>query len=154
MADKYSWSTGYKSDIDEEHFSMSMKIKWNYTNSEIIERKGFGKELNKSMAEIIANKTEPYVPWGPNHIKRSGHILSHEGGQLSRSRRVYANKTGGTIVWTAQYAEAQYTGPNTWNRYRKVHPLATSQWNEVAWMNHEDEIMRKVTAIRREMSRP
>lgn len=154
MPNEYSWSTGYRSDIDEEHYSMNMKIKWNYTNSEIIERKGFGKTLNKDMAKIIAGYVEPYVPWGKNHIARGGHYLSHEGGYLSRSRRIYASKEGGTIVWTAQYAEAQYEGPSSWNRYHEVHPKSTSHWNEAAWTYHSSAILRRVDERRRELSKP
>ena len=157
MPNKYSWETGYKSDdvnLDETHYSMNMKIKWNYTNSEIIERKGCGKELNKYMAQTIADYVEPYVPWGPLHIMRRGHVLSHEGGYLSRSRRVYANKTGGTITWTAQYAEKQFEGDPRWNRYRAVHPLATDHWSEVGWMNHEQTIVRHIDEYRRMLSKP
>jgi len=153
MANDYSWSTGYRSDIDEEHYSMNMKIEWNYTNSEIIERKGFGKDLNKYMAQTVARYVEPYVPWGKSHVSRYGHILSHEGGYLSRSRRIYANKNGGTIVWTAQYAEAQYE-LITPNRYHEVHPKSTDHWNEVAWMFHSSAIVRSVDAKRRELSKP
>ena len=155
MANTYSWGTGYRSEVtDNEFFSMNMHIEWNYTNSEIIARKGFGKDLNKEMATIVASYVEPYVPWGRIHVSRAGHVLSHEGGYLSRSRRIYANKNGGTIVWTAQYAEAQYEGPSTWKRYHGVHPKSTSHWNEAAWTYHSKAILRRVDEKRREMSKP
>ena len=141
-------------DEDSNSFAVDMKIKWNYTNQEIIERKGFGKELNKDMATIIARYAEPYVPWGKNHISRNAHALSHEGGYLSRSRRIYANKNGGTIVWTAKYADAQYDGSPDWKRYHAVHPKSTDHWIDATWEYHSGAITRAVDEKRRMMSKP
>lgn len=161
MPNQYTATTNFRFDEfpELEKYSMNMKIEWEYTNSEIIERKGFGKELNKYMAETVAFYTEPYVPWGPNHIAKKGHVLSHEGGTLSRSRRIYANKKGGTIVWTAQYADYQYRGEDNskkgpWQRYHAIHPKSTSHWNEAAWQYHSGTIERKVDTYRRSLSKP
>lgn len=126
---------------------VGMKLEWNYSNSEIIERKGFGKELNLYMAKTVAQYTEKYVPWGkPNR--------RHSDGRLTKSVRTYSSKDYGRVVWTAPYAEAQWNGPSTWKRYKGVHPLSTSHWNEMAWTIHGSTIINKVDAKRRELSKP
>ena len=144
MASSYKFETYFN---DEFASFLGMKIEWNYTNKEIIERKGFGRELNLYMAKTVAQYTEKYVPWGKP-------TKNHVDGRLTHSVRTYATKDYGRVVWTAPYAEVQWNGPDTWKRYKGVHPLSTSHWNEMAWTMHGNTIVNKVDAKRRELSRP
>ena len=125
---------------DSESFGVGMKFSWNYTKEEIIKRKGLGKELNLFMAKTCARYFERYVPY------RSG--------RLNNSMRTYSGKDYARIVYTTKYAEKQYEGPDDhWNRYRKIHPLATSHWDRVGWWQHNQTIINKVDAERKRLSR-
>lgn len=140
MSNVTDYDVYFGSEVDEEgnSFRVGVKLKWNYTNDEIIRRKGFGKELNTYMAKTFAGYCDRYVPY-----------LT---GRLSRSKRVYARKTDmGRVVWIAKYAEAQYK--NYPNKGKEFHPLATRFWDKVAWQNHGKTVVRKVDDERRRLAR-
>jgi Minor capsid. len=141
MANKYiDFEEYFKSDDEDSgSYAVGMKFHWNYSNEEIIRRKGFGKELNLYMARTAASYFERYVPY------RSG--------RLNNSVRCYASKEAGRIVYTAKYAEAQYLGPKWWNRNRRHHPLATSEWDKVGWQNHGTTVINKVDKERIRLSK-
>ena len=126
---------------ENDFFKVSLDLRWNYTNKEIIKRKGITKELNLFMAKTFASYCERYVPY--------------KTGRLTRSVRVYASgrNESGRVVWSTKYAEAQYDDPRYAKKSTWHHPLATMYWDRVAWQNHGTTITNKVDKERRRLSK-
>lgn len=132
--------------------SSNFNFEWNYAHSVLVRRKGFGKELNKYFAHLMAQYCNEFVPY--------------VSGTLAGSVRTQATEDHGTITYMAPYAPAQYSGYNgnpdnmdvpftttpPWNRNRSVHPLATSLWDKAAWNQYGSAISRKLNQKRKELS--
>ena len=113
--------------------SQVMDLKWNGSSSAIVNRLGFGQDLNRFFAETLLDYAEPYTP------KKTGN--------LRESAIVTANNSVGRITYNGvNYAKYQYVGPSSWNR---TTPGTTSRWLEYAWTVHKFEISGKVGAQRR-----
>lgn len=124
-------------------------FEWNYSHSVIIKRKGFGKELNKYFADLVADYSDEFVPF-------------HEG-DLSYYVQTFATEDHGTVTYQMPYASAQYTGRwvdgngrehiiNEDNRDRRYHQLATSYWDKAAWSHYGPVIGKELNRKRKELS--
>jgi len=129
-----------KSDIQ-----LDAEFKWNYKHSVIIQRKGFGKELNKYFADLVADYSDEFVPYAE--------------GDLSHYVQTFGAKNHGTVTYQMPYAGPQYTGENgsgvpevNWERKKNPHPLATSYWDKACWATYGDEITKEVNRKRKELS--
>lgn len=132
--------------------SKGYNFKWNFSNSMIIQRKGFNKELNKYLADLIADYSEEFVPY-------------HEG-DLSHYVQTFGAKDHGTVTYQMEYAGPQYVGHwvdrrtgktvyvNEKRRDRRFHPLATSAWTKQAWTTYGTQITQMIDKRRKEMSTP
>ena len=118
----------------------NFSFEWNYSHSIILKRKGFGKELNKYFADLMADYSDEYVPY-------------HEG-DLSHYVQTRATEDHGTVTYQVPYANKQYQGINIneSNRDRRFHPLATSYWDRAAWSQYGSVISRKLNQRRKELS--
>lgn len=120
------------------NFGNKISFEWNYSNSVIIGRKGFGKELNREMAKIMERHMFRFVPY------------LH--GDLSNKTRIRAYNDHATITYTQPYANDQYT--NTQYKHTKTyHPLATSHWDKAAWQSDKSVIGREVNRARKRYSK-
>ena len=122
------------------------KFEWNYSKSLIVARKGFGRELNRYLAEQVAMYSEPYVPY--------------KTGTLNDSVQIKAYSDHASIIYHAPYVGPQYTGMNgsnipesEWKRDTSTHPLATSYWDKYAWSQNSVRIGKAVAARRRSLSK-
>lgn len=109
-------------------------FQWNYSNSIIIGRKGFGKETNKKSAEIFRRYAHPYVPY-----------LT---GKLSQTTRIRAYKDHATITYLMPYAKEQYSNPY-FRHTKTVHPLATHHWDKATWVANKYKITGEINAWRK-----
>lgn len=109
------------------------KIIW---NKDVLEILGFTDGLDYAFAKYLRDLFRPYVPY--------------KTGELARRNRIQKNFTNGgyDIVYDSPYASAQYEGKNgsdmpeyEWDRNKSVHPLATSEWDKWALMDHMDEVI-------------
>lgn len=121
-------------------------FEWNYSHSVIVKRKGFGRDLNKHFADLVADYSEEYVPY-------------YEG-DLSHYVQTRATEDHGTVTYQVPYANAQYTGHwvdangrehfiNEANRCRDFHPLATSYWDKAAWTQYKSVITKELNEYRK-----
>ena len=132
----------------------NISFEWNDSRSMIIKNLGFGQDLNRDAAKILARISEPYVPY--------------KTGNLNSSMYVRATSNMGQIVYTATdirgraYSGYQYNldyGNPEGNdkdvmRTRTVHELATSRWCDWAWYNHKAEITHEVDEARLKYRKP
>jgi hypothetical protein len=113
-----------------------MHFEWNYGEKALVERLGFGKDLNEYFAKTLVQYAEPYTPM--------------EKGNLRDAQRagVSANNQRGYITYPGvSYADYQYFGNDSgWKRHT---PGTTSRWLEYAWTIHKFQISGKVGAYRR-----
>ena len=93
-----------------------------YINTMLADPK-FRTQVNQEFAEIC----DPYVPFVT--------------GQLAENIRVDSNG----ITYEQPYASNVYDSMNVHSK--EFHPLATSQWDEVAFANHKDELTAKTKEI-------
>ena len=121
----------------EKWTNLTAQFNWNFSNEKIIERKGFGRKLNKATADIMRKYMDPYVPY--------------LGGKLSRDVQTYGAKDHATISYRAPYASKQYYGIG-YNHTLSPHPLATALWDKAAWINHKPQIVAEVDAERKRLS--
>jgi len=117
-------------------------FKWNYSNSDIIRRKGFGKELNRFFAQTLYEYSYPYVPYDPYRT---------EGAHLADNVRIRANEDHGTITYQNKYANKIHEGVGM-NFNKQIHPLATAHWEQAAWRQNKDRILAEVDAYRKARS--
>lgn len=120
------------------------RFEWNGSHSAVVRNLGFGKELQRDTAEILYYTSFPYMPY--------------VSGDLSTNVHIQALNDRANIVHSVKYAPIQYEGmtynPKSGryipisNRYLGIHPLATSEWYDVAWLYHKDEITKKVSDAR------
>lgn len=128
----------------------NVKFEWNKSSVKIIHDLGFGKELNKEFANLVAAYSEDYVPF-------------HEG-DLSYYVQTFGAKDHGTVTYQVPYSKAQYQGYWTTKdgrtvhvdenkRDRRYHPLATSRWTEFAWSMHGDQIIAELNRKRKDLAK-
>ena len=140
MADKLNFSKMVGGESGNERGSwvkMTTQFFWNYSNADIIARKGIGKELNKTTADIIARYSDEYVPY-----------LSS---RLSKNVQTYGAKDHGTISYKMPYAANQYYN-ESYIHNLLYHPLATSYWDKAAWNAHKEQITKEVSDARKRLS--
>ena len=117
--------------------SPKMDFHWNYGVGGVVNRLGFGADLNRYFAETLLDYAEPYTPM--------------KTGRLRERANVTANPMNAKITYDGvDYADYQYYGPDSWDR---TTPGTTSQWLDYAWAVHKFEIAGKVGAYRRWHSR-
>ena len=118
--------------------SKRMHFEWNYGEVAMVERLGFGKDLNRKFAETLVKYAEPYTP------KKTGN--------LRNSVEIKSNNQRATITYPGvTYADYQYfADDSTWNRHT---PGTTSKWLDYAWTVHKFQISGEVGAYRRWHSR-
>lgn len=120
------------------NFGKNLSFQWNYSNSVIIGRKGFGKELNRESAKIMERHMFRFVPY-----------LT---GELSNRTRITAYKDHATITYMQPYANQQYTHTE-YKHTKKYHPLATAYWDKAAWSADKNVIGREVNKARKRYSK-
>jgi hypothetical protein len=121
--------------------SKKMNFQWNYGKDAIVQRLGFGADLNRVFAETLVEKSIPYTPYGPSATKDVKEHL--RGGVEINANHMNASITYPDIV----YAQYQYfSNDSAWNRHTAG---TTSRWLEYAWTVHKQQIAGKVGAHRR-----
>lgn len=122
--------------------SSRMHFEWNYGQQALVERLGFGKDMNEFFAKTLVKYAEPYTPLGP----------SKPGTHLRDAVEISANNQRATITYPGvTYADYQYfADDSTWNRHT---PGTTSKWLDYAWTVHKFQISGEVGAYRRWHSR-
>lgn len=118
-------------------FSGSSRFYWEFTPDEIASRKGFGRQFNKAIAEILIKWYEPYVPY--------------KEGPLSTRVQAFGASDHATVTYQMPYASTQYFG-TSFNFTKKYHPLATSYWDKAAWNASSDLIMAEINRKRLEFT--
>lgn len=109
---------------------VTMDFKWNYSAGGIVQRLGFGTELNQFFAQTLLDAAEPYTP------ELTGALLD--------SATIESNPVNAKIVYPGiPYADYQYFGDDDWNRTK---PGSTSGWLHYAWQVHKFQIAGKVGA--------
>ena len=118
-----------------------MHFEWNYSEGALVERLGFGADLNKKFAEVLVKYATPYTPYAP---KRPSADTKH----LRDAVEISANRHQGSITYPGiPYADYQYlSDDSSWNRHT---PGTTSRWLEYAWSVHKFQISGEVGAYRR-----
>lgn len=120
--------------------SEKMDFHWNYGSQALVQKKGFGKNLNDYFANTLVEYAEPFTP------KLTG--------KLRNSVVVKATNFGATITYPGatnykgrNYAEPQYFADDSeWNRNT---PGTTSGWLDYTWTVYKQQITGKVGAYRR-----
>lgn len=117
----------------------NVKFEWNGSHSAVIKNLGFGKPLQYDAAKILYNMSYDYMPY--------------DKGGLSNNVQIRAYKDHANITHRVQYADIQYEGVTPQGRpivkrNITVHPLATSEWYQVAWQQRKREITRQVDEAR------
>lgn len=114
------------------------KFEWNKSSARIIADKGFGKDFNKEVANIVLSHSDKYTPFSKEDY----------GGKYHMAQMVYTRgtKTEGLIVYTKKYAKDEYNNPHP--HYLGAHPLATDHWVEAAWSAEKREITEEINIIR------
>ena len=113
--------------------SKTTGFKWNYTESEIIARKGFGSRLNRKFAEISLEHMQKYIPYDPQRA---------EGVHMSDNTTISSNYEYASISFDAPYARKQYYLTN--HPMSDHSPLATDQWDKYCWQLEKGEILAEV----------
>ena len=118
--------------------SSRMSFKWNYGEVAMVQRLGFGKDLNEFFAKKLVQFAEPYTP------KKTGQLREHV--------EISSNNQRATITYPGvSYADYQYfADDSSWNRHT---PGTTSKWLDYAWQVHKAHISGSVGAYRRWHSR-
>jgi hypothetical protein len=121
--------------------SRKMDFQWNYGKDAIVQRLGFGADLNKVFAETLVKYSEPYTPYRPS-------ISKPDNQHLRTNVEVKANNMNASITYPdLVYAQYQYfSDDNTWDRHTEG---TTSRWLEFAWNTHKQQITGTVGAYRR-----
>lgn len=121
--------------------SQKMHFEWNYSKAAIVDRLGFGTDLNKVFAETLVKYSEPYTPYKPSANKPDNQ-------HLRTNVEVRANNSRASITYPdLTYAQYQYFSDDSgWSRNT---PGTTSRWLEYAWALHKPEISGTVGAYRR-----
>ena len=117
--------------------SSRMDFNWNYNEGVIVQRKGFGKDLNKYFADVLVSYSETYTPWSDLY---STHLRNEVQTSATTARGIisYPGLT---------YANYQYLADDsTWHRYTA---LTCSRWCEYAYSVHKAQITGKVGAYKR-----
>lgn len=126
----------------------SIQFEWNKSHAKIITDKGFGPELNKAFAKLIAKYSYDYVPYSfPENNNYEGQKLHLADMYYIRDYGTYA-----TIVYTKPYAGIQYNGD--FNHINQMHPKATKRWAEVAWQQNKQAIINALRKENRRLSNP
>lgn len=114
--------------------SKHMHFEWNYGEGALVERLGFGKDMNEFFAKTLVKYATPYTP------KKSGNLRSRV--------EVNSNRYGATITYPGvTYTDYQYYADDSdWSRHT---PGTTSRWLEYAWQVHKFQISGEVGAYRR-----
>lgn len=116
-------------------------FEWNYSTQEIIARKGFGRRLNRDLANILLQHMEKYTPYDPNR-KAGVHMVDNVS-----LRNVQDNNNSVAIVYNSPYTAKQYANPN---HPPSAHsPLATDHWDEYCWELEREEITAEVDEARK-----
>lgn len=120
-------------------------FQWNYSSSTIIRRKGFDKETNKFFAQTLYEYSYPFTPYDPYRVA---------GAHMADNVRIFANNDHGTIIYQSWYARYLHEGVtpkgtpiSSFNP--RIHPLATSHWEQAAWKQGKDFIIAEVDAFRK-----
>ena len=121
---------------------MSAEFHWNKSSAQIISDKGFGKELNKFIAQTLYEYSYEYTPYDPYRTS---------GAHMVDNVRIMATEEKGQIVYQSSYAKILWDG--TYHFNTMIHPLACNEWTNVAWLNHKDEILAEADAYRKSISR-
>ncbi len=119
-------------------------FQWNYSSSTIIKRKGFGKDLNEFFAKTLYEYAYPYTPYD---------ITRESGAHMADNVRIQANEDHGTITYQSVYAKKLHEGTGL-NFQQTAHPLATHHWEQAAWRQSKDLILKEVDAFRKRRSTP
>ena len=120
-----------------------IQFKWNKSSGKIITDKGFGERLNKDFARELLRVATPYTPYSKTDYGGKYHMFDMV--------RVTGNESGATITYTKPYAKTEYYDPH-WH-YRGVHKQATSQWLDVAFTHHKQEIIKALSKKRKDYSK-
>lgn len=118
-----------------------LDFRWNGSSSVIAGRKGFGKELNRFVAETIDKYSYPYMPY------RTGFMWD--------SKYIRADEDKALLIYTSKYAKYQHDNEGyNHNHPEQLHPLATAHWEQFAWSNHKSEISQEISDYRKKLSKP
>jgi len=112
-------------------------FKWNYSNKEILNRKGVNKSLALFFAETAADYMKPYVPM--------------DKGTLSNTYTTNATDTTGTVTYTQPYANKMFY--NNYNFSKEKHPLATSRWDKAMLVSSKEKLTKAVSEYRKRLSK-
>lgn len=119
-------------------------FEWNYSNSDIIRRKGFGKATNEFFAKTLYEYSYPYVPYDP--YRKSG-------AHLADNVRIRAYEDHATLTYQNKYANKIHEGVGM-HFQKEAHPLATHHWEQAAWRQSKAMILAEVDAFRKSRSVP
>lgn len=117
----------------------NVKFEWNGSHSAVIKNLGFGQPLQKEAAEILYKNSYDYMPY--------------KTGALANNTQIRAYKDHANITHRVPYANPHYEGVTPQgrpivNRYKVIHPLATSEWYDVAWRQRKRIITQEVDEAR------
>ena len=132
----------------------NIRFEWNASQSVIIENLGFGKNLNKDAASILAQYSEPYVPYRTGRLNSSVYISAND----NKGQITYRAKDNRGISYAGYQYYLDYGNPEGNDedvmRTRTVHELATSRWCDWAWYNHQREITNDIDEARLKYRKP
>ena len=125
-------------------------FKWNYKSSTIIKRKGFDKKTNLFFAKTLYKYSYPFTPYDPYRTT---------GAHMADNVRFWANDDHGLIIyqsWYAKYLHEGITpqGKKIKNFNKGVQELATKRWEQAAWRQAKEFIVRDVDNYRKKRSKP
>lgn len=114
---------------------------------DILDKLGFGKELNYTFADTVVEYARPYTPEDKDN---------YDPPYLRENVTISSNKSTGIIVYNNDYADYQYnTSDEKWHRHT---PDTHSAWIEGdkrfdgAWNIHKKEIVKAVDEKRIDLS--
>ena len=119
----------------------NISFHWNASEQQIIANKGFGRRLNRALAEILLSHMEKYTPYDP---KRTDGIHMVDNVTLVN---IQDNNNSVGIQYNSPYTRKQYYNLN--HPASDHSPLATDHWDEYCWELEKAEITQETDEVRK-----
>lgn len=113
-------------------------FRWNYTEDELIRRRGFTNPCYREIAETLARYCDPFVPF--------------DTGTLASDYETFTGDNEGYVRYNQIYAHYQYNGLD-FNYSVEKHPLASAQWDRAMLSVKGQQYINEVNRIRKRFAK-